>query len=325
MTTDPKSNLPAQQAPTQNKLAVKRKDIADEVLVKINELVSCEQLQLPKDYSVANAMKGALLYLSECVDKNNKPVLEVCTRESIADSLFKMAVDGLSVHKGQGSFIAYGTKLSWQREYDGNIAIALRGGIVTGIPNAHIIYKGDAFEYTTDIKTGLTVITKHEPKFENISKNNINGAFCYVPLSNGTYHVEIMTMEMIRDAWNQSPLKGNSPAHRNFPDQMCKKTVISRALKLFNSSADDSYLSDNNDAQEPIVISSKIATDNNATEDFAFEEMKEEKQKPVETPAVKPAPTKVEPPIQSEKQEQGDAPFYNPSLFDEQLQNQNKK
>jgi recombination protein RecT len=37
--------------------------------------------------------------------------------------------------------------------------------------------------------------------------------------------------------------KGQSPAHKNFPDQMAKKTVLSRAVKLIIDTSDDSALS----------------------------------------------------------------------------------
>ena len=49
-----------------------------------------------------------------------------------------------------------------------------------------------------------------------------------------------MNMEQIRNAWNQGTMKGNSPAHKNFPDQMAIKTVINRVCKKYVNAADDS-------------------------------------------------------------------------------------
>lgn len=37
-------------------------------------------------------------------------------------------------------------------------------------------------------------------------------------------------------------MKGNSPAHKNFPDQMACKTVINRACKLLIRASDDAVL-----------------------------------------------------------------------------------
>ena len=51
-----------------------------------------------------------------------------------------------------------------------------------------------------------------------------------------------MNMEQIRQAWKQGATKGESPAHKNFPDQMAIKTVIGRALKIKIGSSDDSEL-----------------------------------------------------------------------------------
>ena len=51
-------------------------------------------------------------------------------------------------------------------------------------------------------------------------------------------------MEQIRNAWNMGAMKGGSPAHKNFPDQMAIKTVKSRAVKSFiNSSNDEDLMS----------------------------------------------------------------------------------
>ena len=47
-------------------------------------------------------------------------------------------------------------------------------------------------------------------------------------------------MDQIRKAWNQGAMKGNSPAHKNFPDQMAMKTVINRACKMYANTSDDS-------------------------------------------------------------------------------------
>lgn len=51
-----------------------------------------------------------------------------------------------------------------------------------------------------------------------------------------------MTMDQIKSAWSMGAAKGNSPAHRNFPDQQAIKTVKSRAVKSFVNTADDSEM-----------------------------------------------------------------------------------
>ena len=53
-----------------------------------------------------------------------------------------------------------------------------------------------------------------------------------------------MSINQIQTSWNQGGSKGNSPAHKNFADQMAIKTVLNRACKLLISSSDDAALYD---------------------------------------------------------------------------------
>ena len=48
-----------------------------------------------------------------------------------------------------------------------------------------------------------------------------------------------MTLDQIHKSWNQGATKGKSPAHVNFPEEMCKKSVINRCCKNFVNSAKD--------------------------------------------------------------------------------------
>lgn len=231
-----------------NQLSVLQKDITDSVVSRINELQEVGALALPKTYAVGNELKMAWFALQEVKDRNGKHALEVCSKDSIANALLKMAIQGLSVWKKQGDFIVYGNKLSFEREYHGTIALALRTGTVTGVPEAEVIYEGDIFKYR--IVNGKKEIIEHSQEIENIDITKIKGAYAVVPLKDGYFHTEVMTIQQIRQAWMQGAMKGQSGAHKNFTDQMAKKTVIGRALKLFISSSDDEYLLGNE--AEPI-------------------------------------------------------------------------
>lgn len=239
-----------------NQLSVLQKDITDSVVSRISELQEVGALALPKTYSVGNELKMAWFALQEVKDKNGKPALEVCTKDSIANALLKMAIQGLSVWKKQGDFIVYGNKLSFEREYHGTIALALRTGVVTGVPEAEVIYEGDIFKYR--IVNGKKEIIEHSQELENIDINKIKGAYAVVPLKDGEFHTEVMTIQQIKQAWMQGAMKGQSGAHKNFTDQMAKKTVISRALKLYISSSDDEYLLENE--AEPVKTEEKKET-----------------------------------------------------------------
>lgn len=217
------------------------RNITEDVLARVSSLRQKGELQLPQGYSAENALKSAYLILSEAVDKDKNPVLQSCSKPSIANALLDMCIQGLSPAKKQCYFIPYGGKLQLSRSYLGTVAIAKR---LKGIKNvvANCIYEGDEFEYKLDLNTGLKVITKHEQKFENIDPAKIKGAYAIVIKEDGQNHVEIMNIGQIKKAWGQGAAKGSSGAHQNFTDEMAKKTVINRACKMYVNTSDDSDL-----------------------------------------------------------------------------------
>ena len=153
-----------------------------------------------------------------------------------------MVLQGLAVSKNQGYFIVYGDKLEFQRSYFGTVALAKRTGGITKDPVANIIYEGDEFVYEINPETAQIKILKHDQKIENIDNNKIKAAYALIKLPDCTSQIGLMSMQQIRAAWNQGPTKGQSPAHKNFPDEMAKKTVIGRACKLIINSSDDAWL-----------------------------------------------------------------------------------
>lgn len=223
---------------------MKYENISEQVLAKINQFQSDGGLTLPDNYSVENHMKSAWLVLQNTKDREGKAALEVCTKESIANSLLDMVLQGLAVSKKQGYFIVYGKKLEFQRSYFGSVALAKRAGGIKTEPVANVIYEGDDFVYSIDPKTGLMQIIKHDQKIENIDNTKIKAAYAVVQLPNGTTQVTIMSMKQIQAAWGQGATKGASPAHKNFGEEMAKKTVIGRACKMIINSSDDAWIYD---------------------------------------------------------------------------------
>jgi recombination protein RecT len=224
------------------------KNITTSVLAKITSFQQSGELRIPKDYSPENALKSAWLVLQETKDRNNNPVLQACSKESIANALLKMVVWGLSPLKKQGDFIAYGQTLEFSPEYTGNLVLAKRyGGLVSH--NQKAIFKGDDFEFETDLEFPYrTRILKHKQSLETIGGEVIGAYFAY-ELADGTKDVEIMNISQIKLAWGQGGSKGNSGAHKNFSDQMAIKTVINRGCKLLIRSSDDSVLYEKEDQQ----------------------------------------------------------------------------
>lgn len=240
---------PAQAPATQNK------ELVDGVLARISEFQTKGDLRMPQGYSAENAVRSAWLLLQDQVGKVNGqdvPVLSYCTAPSVANALLKMVIQGLNPQKRQCSFIPYGNKLTLQREYAGSIAIAKRHGMKS--VTANVVYDGDEFEFILDTDTGMRKVTKHVQTMATMATGKIIGAYAIVEMEDGRRSCEVMTMGQIQAAWNQGMTKGQSPAHKNFPDQMCMKTVINRATKLIINSSDDADLFDD---EEQITVDAK--------------------------------------------------------------------
>lgn len=235
------SDVKAPEAP------LKQMTIVDSTLERINALQSRNELQIPKDYSAPNALKSAWLILQDVKNLNKEPVLTACTKESIANALLNMVVQGLNPMKRQCSFIAYGNKLTLQREYQGSIAIAKRVGLKSVFANA--IFEGDDFAFEVDGTTGRKKVTKHTQSIDSIG-SAVKGAYAIVTMEDGQVNVEVMNMKQIMQSWQQGPTKGQSPAHKNFPDQMACKTVINRSVKTIINSSDDAALFEDDDPTE---------------------------------------------------------------------------
>lgn len=224
---------------SQNATALKRfqEETADMVLTRVEAMTDAGELVLPANYHAGNAVKLAWLYLQTVTDKNGRPAVDVCTRESICNCFLEMVIKGLSVGKKQCYFIVTGNQLSFWEDYRGKLMRTKRDTDIVDV-NPQVIYEGDKFAYTVD-ENGHYQLASHETNLSNININKIVGAYAVVIKEDGSRYIEVMTMEQIRNSWMQGAAKGNSGAHTKFTDQMAKKTVLSRACKIALGSAED--------------------------------------------------------------------------------------
>ncbi|MGG2105511.1 recombinase RecT [Lysinibacillus pakistanensis] len=218
-----------------NQLAIIQKDITDSVNSKLGELQK-EGLVIPKNYNASNALKSAFFKLQEVKDKSGKPALEVCTKESVANSLLDMTVQGLSPAKTQCYFVVYGNQLQLLRSYFGTQTVLKRLSNVKDIW-ANVIYKDDVFDYEN--YHGRERLISHKTAFENRDKD-ILGAYAVVQTTDGEEILTVMTKKEIETSWGQS--KTSQTVHKKFPQEMAKRTVINRAAKAFVNTSDDSDL-----------------------------------------------------------------------------------
>ena len=213
-----------------NELTLLQKDITDNIARKLDELKKDGGLAIPANYNPANALKSAFFEMTNSASGN---LLEKCSRESIANSLLNMAIQGLSPAKKQCYFVPYGQNLSMQRSYFGTQKVVKS---LTNVDDiwATIIYEGDEFEI--EIEGGRERIAKHTTSFLN-RDNDIIGAYCIIKKSDGEEVLTVMTRKEIEASWSQSK---NKSVQNKFPQEMAKRTVINRAAKAFINTSDDS-------------------------------------------------------------------------------------
>lgn len=216
-------------------------------------------LTFPKDYNYQNELMGAYLILKETQDANKKPVLESCSQVSIANTLMDMVTLGVSMQKKQCYPVAYGGKLQCQISVYGNTCIARRYGLKN--IDAMCIYDGDTFTY--HIENARIVIDEHKQDFLHINKDKIIGAYAIVTMDDGSKYVELMNMDMIKQAWKQGYgyKENGSGTHQKFTDQMAMKTVKNRALKYIIRTYGTQAVSDAYDNFEETETDDRVVMD----------------------------------------------------------------
>ncbi|MFM0683735.1 recombinase RecT [Streptococcus suis] len=218
---------------TTNQVGTIQRDITDIVNSRIAGLQN-EGLVIAPNYAPANALKSAFFKILKTKDRNKRPALEVCTKDSIANALLEMVTQGLSPAKNQCYFIVYGNELQLQRSYFGTMAVLLQLSHIKSI-KSEVIYQGDDFEI--EIVNGEKKFKKHETSWKN-QDNAIEGAYCIIEDSNGNEKLTLMTKKEIDKAWSKTKTGGST--QKEFPQEMAKKTVINRAAKFYINISDDS-------------------------------------------------------------------------------------
>lgn len=215
-----------------------QREMVDGVQQKIEALEKEGAINFPPNYSVSNALRSAWLIIQETKDLNRRPALEVCTRESVANAMLNTVVQGLSPAKKQIYYIVYGNQLQAQRSYFGTMAVTKR---IPGVADilADVVYPKDTFKASK--AGGSWRVEAHESSWENIDPENFAAAYCTIVFEGGGSYTEIMNRAQIEKSWAKSRSKDHT-VHKEFPDQMAKRTVINRACKFFLNSSDDSDL-----------------------------------------------------------------------------------
>lgn len=199
--------------------------IADSILKSFNTLATQGQLVFPKGYNVGNQLK--LMYTSLSQNGN----LTKATPVSIGEALTEAVIQGLEIDKKQVYFIVYGNKLQMFRSYYGDVAVSYRTGLVKYI-NARVIYEDDTYELDVD-DYGNDIVVNHKTALINRDKN-IVGAYAWADYYDGSHRTVLMTWKEIQTNWSKS--KSGGAVQKEFPQEMAKRTVIRRLVKMiFNT------------------------------------------------------------------------------------------
>ena len=127
--------------------------------------------------------------------------------------------------------------------------------------DAMCIYDGDEFKY--HIENARIVIDSHTQDFMNVNKDKIVGAYAVVTMEDGSQYVELMNMDMIKQAWKQGfgYKENGSGTHQKFTDQMAMKTVKNRALKYIIRTYGTQAVSDAYDNFEETETDDRVVMD----------------------------------------------------------------
>lgn len=228
------------------------KNIGDSVNNKVAELVEKGRLTLPNNYSLGNAMSSAYLILQDTKDKNGKPALEVCTKESIANALLNMAILGLNPNKKHCYFIPYGDKLTLFVSYFGKQAVIKRFPSIISELTATLIYKGDEINLEFN-ELHEPMVTYHKTNWDNMNNGDIEGCYATVKQKqkDGTVieRSVVMTKREIKEAFDAqkiiNPKYGYAREHKDFEGEFTKRTTINRLIKgILQTSNDDDLVAD---------------------------------------------------------------------------------
>lgn len=164
--------------------------------------------------------------LAEMADNDR---LRACTPESVYIAFIACAVTGLEPGplKGECYLVPYKNKgvmeATFQRGYKGVIKMALRSRFVKSL-RSNVVYEGDFFE----VDDGSANRIIHKLNFGSRGKDII-AAYAIAKLTNGEEVHEVMDrddLDAVRKAGS------DSPAWKDWPDQMMRKAPIHRLGKF---------------------------------------------------------------------------------------------
>jgi recombination protein RecT len=159
---------------------------------------------------------------------NRQPELLDCTAESIAEAVMQISSWGLEIGR-TAHLVAFGKKATALADYKGKIELAIRSHTITSC-RARVVYEADQFE----VEYGLVEKLTHRPAW-NTQRGNPIGVYAVVMLPNGESKFELMSTADVEKIRQRSKAKDSGP-WKTDPEEMAKKTVVHRLLKMIPQS-----------------------------------------------------------------------------------------
>ena len=162
---------------------------------------------------------------------NRNENLWKCPTAEFVRCVLEAAELGLAIDGKLCNVVNYGGKQpKWQvqPDYKGLIAVAKMVGAIEDV-HLDVIYEND--EYLHEEVNGKTVFRHKKVKFGQ-PRGDCIGAYCRVILPSGRFKVVDMDIAELEYIRKLSPAKSDYAPWAKFTDEMRKKTVCKRALKL---------------------------------------------------------------------------------------------
>lgn len=155
------------------------------------------------------------------------PKLLDCSHQSLMAAMMSAAEMGLEPTGvlGMGYLIPYGKEATFVPGYRGLLSLAYRTGEILSV-TCEVVRKKDEFRFANGIEQELRHVPTEDP-----DTGDMTHAYAILRLKGGGYIVTVMNRRQI-EAIQRSSRSGSSGPWQTHPEEMWKKTVLKRALKL---------------------------------------------------------------------------------------------
>jgi recombination protein RecT len=204
--------------------------------------------------------------LITAINQNND--LLAADRKALLGASMKCAQDGLYPDGKEGALVVYKTKVKQKNAHGNEVEVHIKAvqwmpmvyGIIKKMRNsgelssitAHEVYEKDNFTYVLGDEERI----EHRPYMGTDDPGQIVGAYAIARLKDGTVQRDFMNRRRI-DRVRAASKSPDSPAWRNWFDEMAKKAVVRRLSK---------YLPTSTEVEETLRRDDALAASDNTVE-----------------------------------------------------------